>query len=118
MNGIRLTALGDNEEQARWPALQPCFPRYEPFWIQHVYPLRGTDGRIRADVDERLELMAQENYKCFLSLSVAQHGLDDDAHPERTFSCLQNAGNPEVAEGFNLGSALFHTPNHAPESCG
>lgn len=44
-------------------------------------------------IDERLELMAQEHYKCFLSLSIAHGGLDENAHPERTFSSLQNAGN-------------------------
>ncbi|MBI5083807.1 MAG: hypothetical protein HZB13_04320 [Acidobacteria bacterium] len=103
MNGISLTTHGDSEEQARWPALQPAFPLYEPFWMQHVYTLRGTDGRIRADIDERLELMAQEHYKCFLSLSIAQGGLDDEAHPERTFGSLQNAGNraQQVIRLFN-----------------
>ena len=71
--------------------------------MQHVYRLRGADGRIRADIDARLELMAQEHYKCFLSLSIAQGGLDDDAHPERTFSSLQNAGNraQQVIRLFN-----------------
>jgi|ERR1019366_48753 hypothetical protein len=92
MNGISLATHGDSEERARWPALQPHFPLYEPFWMQHVYTLRGTDDRIRAHIDERLELMAQEHYKCFVSLSIAEGVLDDDAHPERTFSSLQNAG--------------------------
>jgi hypothetical protein len=103
MDGISLTTHGDSEERARWPALQPHFPLYEPFWMKHVYTLRGTDGRIRADIDERLELMAQEHYKCFLSLSIAQGGLDDDAHPERIFSSLQNAGNraQQVIRLFN-----------------
>ena len=103
MNGISLATHGDREEQTRWPALQPHFPLYEPFWMQHVYALRGADGRIRGDIDERLELMAQEHYKCFLSLSIAQGGLDDDAHPEHTFSSLQNAGNraQQVIRLFN-----------------
>lgn len=103
MNGISLATHGDSEEQARWPALQPHFPLYESLWMQHVYTLRGTDDRIRADIDERLELMAQEHYKCFLSLSIVQGGLDDDAHPERTFSSLQNAGNraQQVIQLFN-----------------
>ncbi len=103
MNGISLATHGDSEERARWPALQPHFALYEPFWLQHVYTLRGGDGRIRSDIDERLELMAQEHYKCFLSLSIAQGGLDDDAHPERTFSSLQNVGNraQQVIRLFN-----------------
>ncbi len=103
MNGISLATHGDSEEQARWPALHLHFPLYEQFWMLHVYTLRGADGRIRADIDERLELMAQEHYKCFLSLSIAQGGLDDDAHPERTFSSLQNAGNraQQVIRLFN-----------------
>jgi hypothetical protein len=62
MNGVSLATHGDSEEQVRWPALQPRFSLYEPFWTQHVYTLRGTDGRIRADIDERLELMAEEHY--------------------------------------------------------
>jgi hypothetical protein len=57
MNGISLATHGDSEERVRWPALQPHFPLYEPFWMQHVYTLRGTDDRIRAHVDERLELI-------------------------------------------------------------
>lgn len=93
MNGVSLTTHGDSEERAHWPTLQPHFALYEQFWIQHVYTLRGTDHHIRADIDERLELMAQEHYKCFLSLIIAHVGLDDNAHPERTFSSLQNAGN-------------------------
>ncbi|HET8547106.1 MAG TPA: hypothetical protein VFL57_03840 [Bryobacteraceae bacterium] len=103
MNGISLATHGDSEERARWPTLQPHFPLYEPFWMQHVYTLRGTDHRIRADIDERLELLAQEHYKCFLSLSIAHGRLDDDAHPERTFSSLQNAGNraQQVIRLFN-----------------
>lgn len=32
------------------------FPLYEQFWLLHVFPLRGDDGQIRADIDERLEL--------------------------------------------------------------
>lgn len=103
MNGISLATHGDSEERVRWPALQAHFPLYEAFWIQHVYTLRGTDHGIRADIDERLELMAQEHYKCFLSLSIAWGGLNDDAHPERTFSSLQNAGNraQQVIRLFN-----------------
>lgn len=71
--------------------------------MQHAYTLRGADGRVRADIDERLELMAQEHYKCFLSLSIAQGGIDDEAHPERSFSSLQNAANraKEVIRLFN-----------------
>jgi hypothetical protein len=103
MNGISLGAHGGTEERARWAALQPHFPLYEPFWIEHVYTLRGADHLIRPEIDERLELTAQEHYKCSLSLSIAQAGLDDAAHPERTFSSLQNAGNhaQQVIRLFN-----------------
>ena len=61
MNGVSLVTHGDSEERARWPALQPHFPLYESFWMQHVYTLRGADGRMLDDIEERLELMAQEH---------------------------------------------------------
>ncbi len=70
MDGISLTTHGDSEERARWPALQPHFPLYEPFWMQHVYTLRGSDGRIRADIDERLELMGAGTLQVLL---VTEH---------------------------------------------
>jgi hypothetical protein len=81
----------DTEEQHRWSAVKKDFPLYEPFWRMHVFTLRDERGRIRADVDERLELMAQEHYKCFISVSMAQSR--DPSRPERAFSSLQNAAN-------------------------
>jgi hypothetical protein len=59
-----------------------------------VLPLRDKSGRrIRRDVDEHLEPMAQENYKCFLSLSNALANLDNVEHPETEYNHLQNAAN-------------------------
>jgi hypothetical protein len=103
MNGVTLIDYGDTEERTRWPAISQFFPLYETFWKQHIFPLRGADGRIRGDIDERLELMAQEHYKGFISLSIALGGLTVEDHPERTFSSLHNAGNRgrEVVQRFN-----------------
>src|ERR1700687_2986655 len=82
---------------------QKFSPLYEPFWVRHVFPLRDARGHIRDDVDERLELMAQEHYKCFMSLSVILGSRGQDSHPERTFSSLQNAANraKQVIDFFN-----------------
>jgi hypothetical protein len=98
-----LVTHGDAEERKRWPEVSRYFPLYEPFWQKHVFPLRDSRGRIRADIDERLELMAQEHYKCFVSVSIALDGLGHDDHPERTFSSLQNAANraKQVIQLFN-----------------
>jgi hypothetical protein len=103
MNGLNLGDHGDAEERGRWPALRLHFPLYEEFWRLQVFPLRGANGGIRTDIDGRLELMAQEHYKCFLSLSIALGNLNDEAHPERIFSSLQNAGNraKQVVRYFN-----------------
>jgi hypothetical protein len=86
-----LEAYGDSEEQKRWPEVKKHFPLYEPFWQTHIFTLRDARGRIRADIDERLELLAQEHYKCFISVSMAQ--ARDSARPERAFSCVQNVAN-------------------------
>jgi hypothetical protein len=96
-----LTAHGDSEEQRRWPDVGKHFPLYERFWQTHIFTLRDARGRIRADIDERLELMAQEHYKCFISVSIVQSR--DPARPERTFSSLQNAANraQDVISCFN-----------------
>ena len=93
MNDVSLQTLGDSRERNLWPALSQHFPLYEEFWERHVYTLRDAQGRVRGDIDERLELMAQEHYKCLVSLGIAHDGLNDETHPERTFSSLQNAGN-------------------------
>ena len=93
MNGASLLTLGDPLEQCLWPALGQHFPLYEEFWQRHIVTLRDAHGRVRDDIDERLELMAQEHYKCLVSLGIAHDGLNDETHPQRTFSSLQNAGN-------------------------
>lgn len=93
MNGPSLATHGDSEERNRWPEMRKHFPLYEAFWQVHVFTLRDGTGHIRQDVDERLELMAQAHYKCFVSVSIALDGLGDETHPERTFSSLQNAAN-------------------------
>ena len=101
MSSATLRAYRDVEEQHRWPAVKKDFPLYEPFWQMHVFTLRDERGRIRGDVDERLELMAQEHYKCFISVSMVQ--TRDASRPERTFSSLQNAANRarDVIQLFN-----------------
>jgi hypothetical protein len=91
MSTATLETYGDTEEQKRWPYVKSHFPLYEPFWQTHIFTLRDERGRIRADIDERLELLAQEHYKCFISVSMV-HGRDT-ARPERAFSSLQNAAN-------------------------
>jgi hypothetical protein len=103
MSGSSLARHGDVEERQRWPAVRGHFPLYEIIWQMHVVTLRDGTGHIRQDVDERLELLAQAHYKCFLSVSIALAGLGDEGHPERTFSSLQNAANQaqQVIEGFN-----------------
>ena len=90
---IDLRNQGDRAERELWPVMQRHFPLYEEFWRLHVATLRGRDGQIRSDIDARLERMAQENYKCFISSATAQKLLTDDSHPENTFSSLQNAAN-------------------------
>jgi len=101
MSTVMLGGHGDPEEQRLWPAVKKDFPLYEPFWQTQVFTLRDTCGRIRADVDERLELMAQEHYKCFISVSMVQSR--DPSRPERAFSSLQNASNRarDVIQLFN-----------------
>jgi hypothetical protein len=103
MNGPTLLGQGDNREREFWPALRNHFPLYEDFWRLHVFHLRGADGYIRGDIDERLEIMAQEHYKCFISLHKAFLSLGDETHPEQTFSSLQNAGKRanQVVRKFN-----------------
>lgn len=91
MSTATLETHGDSEEQKRWPGAKKYFPLYEPFWQIHIFTLRDERGRIRADIDERLELMAQEHYKCFLSVSMVHE--QDTARPERAFSSLQNGAN-------------------------
>jgi hypothetical protein len=61
---------GDPMEQKWWAAVQPHFPLYEGFWQAHIFTLRGANGQIRADIDERIELMAQAHYKCLVSATV------------------------------------------------
>jgi hypothetical protein len=91
MIAATLETCGDAEEQKRWPDVRKYFPLYQPFWQTHVFTLRDERGRIRADIDGRLELMAQEHYKCFISVSMV---LGREAtRPERAFSSLQNAAN-------------------------
>src|ERR1017187_2174884 len=91
MSTATLEKYGDAQEQKRWPDVKKHFPLYEQFWQTHIFTLRDERGRIRADIDERLELMAQEHYKCFISVSMNLGR--DAARPERTFSSLQNAAN-------------------------
>jgi hypothetical protein len=90
---MELLMDGDPLERAEWPAVEKHFPAYERFWNLHVFPLRGEDGQIRADIDRRLEVMAQENYRCFASVAEVLKQLSDPTHPEIAFSNLQNAGN-------------------------
>lgn len=82
MNGVTLMHEGDEREQEFWPALQQHFPLYEEFWRLRIFPLRGADGFIRGDIDERVEIMAQEHYKCFISLKKALDRLADEAQPK------------------------------------
>jgi hypothetical protein len=87
-------AYGDVREKELWPSLSLHFASYAPFWATYVLPLRDETGRsIRGDIDERLELMAQENYKCFLSLSNALANLTNLEHPEIEYNGLQSAAN-------------------------
>jgi hypothetical protein len=74
MSLATLEIFGDAEERKHWPEVRKCFPLYKRFWQTHVLTLRDERGRIRADVDERLELMAQEHYKCFLSVGFVSKG--------------------------------------------
>ncbi len=101
MGTVTLGDYGDAEEQRLWSAMKKDFPLYEPFWQMHVFTLRDARGRIRADVDERLELIAQEHYKCFISVSMVQSR--ETSRPERAFSSLQNAANRarDVIQLFN-----------------
>lgn len=107
---------GDPREREFWPALQKHFPLYEDFWRLHVFPLRGADGHIRGDIDERLEIMAQEHYKTFVSLHKVLNGLGDASHPEQTFSSMQNAANSakRVLMNFNSIRAECMPANSAP----
>src|ERR1039458_2584107 len=105
MSTATLEAYGDTEEQKRWPEVKSRFPLYEPFWQTHVFPLRDGRGRIRADIDERLELMAQEHYKCFISVSMVLGR--DAARPEKAFSSLQNAAKRAQAVIRLFNSALI-----------
>ena len=93
MSEVELAKRGDPVEQKHWPNLKAHFPLYEQFWQLHILTLRDNNGQIRGDIDERLELMAQEHYKCFVSLSNALDGVNNTQHSERTFSSLQNAAN-------------------------
>jgi hypothetical protein len=96
--GQLLASYGDVREKERWPSLAPHFGSYAPFWATYVLPLRDETGRrIRRDVDEQLELMAQESYKCFLSLSNALANLDNLEHPEIEYNHLQSAANAAEA---------------------
>jgi hypothetical protein len=105
MSTATLEKYGDAQEQKRWPDVKKHFPLYEQFWQTHIFTLRDERGRIRADIDERLELMAQEHYKCFISVSMVEGR--DTARPERAFSSLQNAANraQAVIQLFNSARA-------------
>lgn len=86
-----LEKLGDLTEQKWWPVVQPHFPLYERFWQEHIFTLRDANGQVRADIDNRLELMAQAHYKCFISATVVIDSTNNP--PERVFSSLQNCAN-------------------------
>ena len=83
---MELLKDGDPLERAEWPAVGKHFPAYELLWNLHVFPLRGEDGQIRAEIDRRLEFMAQENYRCFASVSESLKRLSDHTHPEIAFA--------------------------------
>lgn len=92
--GQLLARYGDAREKELWPSLAPHFGLYALFWATYVFPLRDENGRrIRHHLDESLELMAQENYKCFLSLGHALTNLDNVEHPEIEYNDLQTAAN-------------------------
>jgi hypothetical protein len=96
--GQLLASYGDVREKELWPSMAPHFSSYASFWATYVLPLRDESGRrIRRDVDEHLELMAQENYKCFLSLSNALANVDNVEHPEIEYNHLQSAANAAKA---------------------
>ena|SRR5438132_1020740 len=92
-------SLSRCREREFWPELQNHFPLYEEFWRLHVFRLRGPDGYIRGDIDGRLEIMAQEHYKCFISLHKALRSLGDETHPEQTFSNAPERRQPSQSGG-------------------
>ena len=98
-----LVAHGDIRERSLWPTVRGYFPLYEGFWRAHVVPLRDSDGYVRREVDQRLQLMAQAHYSCLVSLGSVLDALLDEEHPERAFSSLQNVANhaQKVIRHFN-----------------
>lgn len=117
MSNANLLDHGDPLERDRWPALKRHFPLYEEFWRLHVFPLRDAAGFIRGDIDGSLELMAQAHYKCFISLAIADDGLSDETHPERTFGSLQNVANRarDVVQRFNKLQEVCTVPERKPD---
>lgn len=97
---------GDPRERKYWPVVKNFFPLYEPFWSQHIVPLRGPDGGISPEAHESLEFLAQKHYSCFISLRLAHKELGNERHPEKAFSHLQNAANRarDTATRFNEGN--------------
>jgi hypothetical protein len=114
--GELLASHGDVRERELWPSLSLHFASYASFWATFVFPLRDESGqRIRRDVDERLELMAQENYNCFLSLAKALVNIGNIEHPEIEYNNLQNAANAARATVEHFVGFVRSTSSHAVE---
>lgn len=106
---VSLETAGDIVEREHWSKVNRYFPLYEPFWLRHAYSLRGHDGQIRADVDRRLQLMAQENYLCFKAVAEARGAGEPTSRIDWSPHAAVRTGRIEFASLSHRAKAPPHT---------